>query len=478
VLKEPRVLDASLVGDLGAYRSIGGGKGLEAARRLGVAGVIDEVDASGLRGRGGAGFPTGRKWRTVAAYETPDVPAIVAVNAAEGEPGSFKDRAIIRANPYRVIEGALIAACAVRADRVVIATKASFTREIERLRAAVGEVVAAGWAEGVDVSVLAGPSAYLYGEETALLEVLDGRQPFPRVAPPWRRGVDEVPVHPGGAVEWPAAVELVTPESDFPVAPALVDNVETLANVPGILARGADWFREIGTAESPGSVVCTISGRTLRAGVAEVAMGTSFAQVIEHVGGGARPGRRLVAAVSGVANALIPAARFDTPLTYEAMREVGSGLGACGFIVFDDETDLVAVAHAIARFLAVESCGQCTPCKQDGVAISAALERVRNSEGDENDLVVIEERLRTVADGARCALATQQQAVVGSALRLFPESFRAHARSEQPSAPPELIAELVDIADGVARVDEHHRDKQPDWSYDPVDSGQAPVDRL
>jgi NADH-quinone oxidoreductase subunit F len=478
MLKEPRVLDASPVDDLDAYRSSGGGRGLEAARRLGAAGVIDEVDASGLRGRGGAGFPTGRKWRTVASYETPDVPAVVAVNAAEGEPGSFKDRAIIRANPYRMIEGALIAAGAVAADRVVIATKASFTREIERLQAAVGEVVAAGWAGGIDVSVLAGPSAYLYGEETALLEVLDGREPFPRVSPPWRRGVDEVALPSQGGVEWTASVELVTPDSDFPVAPALVDNVETMANLPGILAEGADWFRELGTPSSPGSIVCTVSGRTRRAGVAEVAMGTTLAQVIDEVGKGARPGHHLVAAVSGVANALVPAAKFDTQLTYEAMRDIGSGLGACGFIVFDDESDLVAVAQAISRFLAVESCGQCTPCKQDGLAISEALDRLRRSEGHENDLATIDDRLRTVVDGARCALATQQQVLIQSALRLFPEPFRADARTGVPVAPPELIAEIVDITDGVARLDEHHRDKQPDWSYDPVDSGQAPADRL
>jgi NADH:ubiquinone oxidoreductase subunit F (NADH-binding) len=326
--------------------------------------------------------------------------------------------------------------------------------------------------------VLAGPREYLYGEETALLEVLDGREPFPRLAPPWRRGIDDVPLHPGGAVEWSAAVEMATPESDFPVAPALVDNVETIANVPGILAEGADWFRELGTPESPGSIVCTISGRTARAGVAEVAMGTTLSSVIAAVGGGARPGRHLVAALSGVANALIPAAQFDTPLTYEAMQAIGSGLGAAGFIIFDDATDLVAVAHAVASFLAVESCGQCTPCKQDGLAISDALDRVRSSEAKSDDLDLVEQRLRTVTDGARCALAQQQQTVVGSVLRLFPDAFRAHALTEVPGAPREVIAEIVDIVDGVARLDEHHLAKQPDWSYDAVDSGQAPADHL
>jgi NADH:ubiquinone oxidoreductase subunit F (NADH-binding) len=328
------------------------------------------------------------------------------------------------------------------------------------------------------VSVLAGPSEYLYGEETALLEVIDGREPFPRIAPPWRRGIEDVPLHPGGHVAWAAANELATPEGDFPVAPALVDNVETLANVPGILAEGADWFRELGTPESPGTVVCTVSGRTRHAGVAEVEMGATLAEVIEAVGGGARSGRKLVAAVSGVANALVPAAKFDTPLTYEAMQAIGSGLGACGFVVFDDESDLVAVAQAISRFLAVESCGQCTPCKQDGLTISTALDRLRRSAGDANDLETISGRLRTVVDGARCALATQQQVVVESAMRLFPEQFEAHAHARAAAAPQELVAETVNIADGVARLDEHHLQKQPDWSYDAVDSGQAPADHL
>ena len=182
--------------------------------------------------------------------------------------------------------------------------------------------------------------------------------------------------------------------------------------------------------------------------------------------------------MSGVANAFIPAAKFDTPLTYEAMQAIGSGLGACGFIVFDDESDLVAVTQAISRFLAVESCGQCTPCKQDGLTISTALDRLRRSAAEANDLETISERLRTVVDGARCALATQQQVVVESALRLFPEQFEAHFHARAAAVPQELVAETVDIADGVARLDEQHLRKQPDWSYDAVDSGQMPADRL
>ena len=234
----------------------------------------------------------------------------------------------------------------------------------------------AGWVDGVDVDVLEGPSEYLYGEETALLEVLDGRAPFPRLAPPYRHGADEL----GDGTTSPADVDMAGPTPDTVAPPTLVNNTETMANVPGILAHGPDWFRSVGTPESPGTIVCTITGATARDGVGEVPMGTPLATVIDELGGGPVAGRRLVAAMSGVANPVLPAARFDTPLSYEAMAAAGSGLGAAGFIVFDDADDLVAVAAGVSRFLAVESCGQCTPCKQDGREISEILARLGRNE--------------------------------------------------------------------------------------------------
>ncbi len=327
-----RVLPPSPLAGLADYQAIGGGAGLDAARRLGTDGVIEHLLASGLRGRGGAGFPTGRKWETVRDYESPTFRATVVVNAAEGEPGSFKDRAILRANPYAVVEGALIAAATVDADNIVIALKESFTQEARALRAAIAEMEGAGWIEGVVIQVFEGPGEYLYGEETGLLEVIDGRHPFPRVAPPYRHGVDEVGPE----------------ETDAP--PTLVNNVETMANVPGIMANGPSWFRELGTDESPGTIVCTVSGHVDHAGVAEMAMGTPLGQIIDEIAGGARPDRRLVAAMSGVANALVTADRFDTPASHEGMRAIGSGLGAAGFIVFDDATDFAEVAYGVARF--------------------------------------------------------------------------------------------------------------------------------
>lgn len=468
-----RVLPAAPIDGLDAYRSSGGGVGLDIARRTEPAAVIGAVTEAGLRGRGGAGFPTGVKWETVAAYGAAGAPAAVVVNGAEGEPGTFKDRAILRRNAHAVLEGALIAAAAVGADRVVVALKASFTAERACVERALEELERAGWADGVGLGVATGPAEYLFGEETGLLEVLDGRPPFPRIAPPFRHGVDEAGFEPAE----PAGTDMARPgPSGAP--PTLVNNVETLANVPAIVANGPAWFRELGTEESPGTIVCTISGSTRRHGVAEIAMGTTLGQAIERIGGGARKGRTLTAAISGVANPLVPADRFDTPLTHEAMRAAGSGLGAAGFIVFDDADDLASVAAGISRFLAVESCGQCTPCKQDGVALAEALDRIQRSQANDYDLLTVAERAGTVADGARCYLAQQHQLVVESVLRLFPDALRAHTTGAAPAraAPILPILELGD--DGVAVLDEQHLGKQPDWTYGDTDSGKPPVERL
>jgi NADH:ubiquinone oxidoreductase subunit F (NADH-binding) len=436
--------------------------------------VVEELEASGLRGRGGGGFPTGTKWRTVASYASAAIPATVVVNGAEGEPGSFKDRAILRRNPYAVVEGALIAALAVGADRAVVALKATFGVERERLERAVAEVELAGWGGGVVLGVATGPSEYLFGEETGLLEVLDGRPPFPRLSQPFRHGVDEVGREPGE----PGGTALARPGAGGP-PPTLVNNVETIANVPGILAEGPAWFRSVGTAESPGTVVCTVTGDTRRHGVAEVPMGTPLAEVIAAVGGGPRDRRTLVAAMSGVANPLLPAARFDTPLSHEGMAAAGSGLGAAGFLVFDDATDLAAVAAGVSRFLAVESCGQCTPCKGDGLALAELLDRVRRSEADDRDVDEVQDRLASVIVGARCALAEQHQVVVDSVLRLFPEAVRAHVAGAVPAADPVPILPILDLAeDGQAVLDEGQLAKQPDWTFDETDSGKRPVERL
>jgi len=459
----------------------GAGEGLRAAQALDPGALTDLIEAAGLRGRGGAGFPVARKWRTVTANRTPLLPATVVVNAAEGEPGSFKDRSIIRRDPYRVIEGALIAARVVGADSVIVATKASFSREVERLRSAIAEADAAGWTAEVPVTLVTGPGEYLYGEETALLEVIDGRPPFPRIAPPYREGVDEIFDDTSGAdsdSSSAAGVEMAGPTGETVAPPTLAGNTETFANVPGIVRHGADWFREVGTSDSPGSVVCTVSGATVRHGVGEVELGTPLRDVIDAVGGGARPGHEIVAVMSGVANPLLPAGALDTPVSYEAMRAAGSGLGAAGFIVFDDADDLVGVAAGVAHFLAVESCGQCAHCKDDGLALAALLTGLAGSRATRHDTDELAAHLDAVADGARCNLATQQQLVVGSVLQLFPDVVRAHAERTVAGVDPYPIAPITDLVDGRVVLDPEQATKQPDWSHDAVGSGQWPADRL
>ena len=447
-----RVLPLEPVADLSAAIAAGCGKALAAARAAGGDAVLSTIIDSGLRGRGGAGFPTGSKWKSVVANKPPGEPLTVIVNAAEGEPGTWKDHAILRADPYRVLEGALIAALTVGADRVVVATKEAFTEEVARLRSAIDELAASDLPGGIALELVEGPSSYLFGEETGLLEVVEGRPPLPRVSVPWQQGVEVN-------------------------EPTLINNVETLANVPAIVLHGPAWFREHGTEESPGTFVATLTGQVNTAGVVEVALGTTLRWLIEEAAGGVQ-GDHVIAVLNGSATAPIPVADLDTPLTYEDMKGIGSALGSASFIVLDDTTDVAAVAAGVARFLAVESCGQCTPCKTEGLGLAAVLDRIREGKPDPTDLEEVHDRLRRVVDRARCPLAGQQETVVGRLVELFPGSFTSHIEGRVPGSPRFPVLPVVGFAEGKAILDEHQLDKQPDWTYDDVDSGTFPAARF
>jgi NADH:ubiquinone oxidoreductase subunit F (NADH-binding) len=454
------------------YVEIGGGIAARSARESSPDEIIGVLSASGLRGRGGAGFPTGTKWKTVAASRSSRDITTVVVNAAEGEPGTFKDRALLRTNPYRVLEGAIVAATTMQSDNVRIGIKGTFGREIDRLTTAIAEMRDAGWLHDLDVQLVLGPSSYLFGEETALLEVIEGRQPFPRVTPPYRRGLQEAETR-------SAVGSRLATIGGGKGAPALVDNVETLANVPLIIERGADWFRQVGTDGSPGTIVATVSGATRRSAVGEVAMGSTLREVIDSVGWGPRPGREISVVLAGTANALIPAALLDTPLTYEAMQAAGTGLGSAGFVVFDDTTEPAAVAAGVLRFLSVESCGQCEPCKSDGLQIAAHLRRSLHEQSTATDVAAFRRRIDTVAIGARCNLAQQQAVISSSLLQLFPNSLGARPHAALPSAmAPVEVAPIEDLVGGRATIDTVQLTKQPDWSYGGDDSGAAPAARL
>jgi NADH:ubiquinone oxidoreductase subunit F (NADH-binding) len=464
-----RVLPARPLATFADYVAGGGGEGLRTAQGLGSAKTIELLDDSGLRGRGGAGFPTGRKWRTIVANCSEEIPTVVVVNGAEGEPGTFKDRQILRFNPYGVIEGALIAATAVDASDVVIAVKASFVREKARLAEAIGSATDAGWTEGIAMHVVDGPSTYLFGEETAMLEVIEGRPSFPRISPPYRRGLQ--PEQPGTGHS-AAGIQMATPDGSDE-APTLIDNVETLAHVALIGRDGAEWFRSVGTDASPGTVVCTISGATARHGVGEFEMGTPLREVIDTLGGGARPGRRIIGVLPGVSNPWLGESALDTPLTYEDMARAGSGLGSAGFIVLDDATDLRLIAGDVARFLAIESCGQCERCKSDGLSVAGIL-----AEPGELPVDRVQGYLDTVSRGARCALAGQIERVVGSLVPNIAPSPENHDGHTRPTEESRVVLPMVDLVEDTAVLDTSHLAKQPDWSFDEHDSGLWPVQRL
>lgn len=443
------------------------GAGIRRAHELGAHATIDLVSQSGLRGRGGGGFPTGQKWAGIAAQAGGR--RFLVCNGAEGEPGTFKDRALLRANPYQLVEGVAIAAFAVGAEEAFICLKASFRREIEAVTRAVQEFQAAGLCSDCRVTIVGGPDEYLFGEEKAMLEVIEGNEPLPRWLPPYLHGL------------FATAPQLGWQSHDIGTAggtvgvgaggdsnPTLVNNVETLSAVAHILVRGPEWFRSMGTAESPGTIVATVVGDVIAPDVGEVEMGTSLRDVIDAVGSGLVEGRSVKAVFSGVANAVVAAGDLDVPVSYEGFQAIGSGMGSAGFIVYDDTTCMVDAAYRFSRFLSVESCGQCPPCKLGSGAITEHLERIETGAGAPSDLDAITGWLGHVTDGSRCFLASEEQIVVSSILRAFPEEFAEHLELGRCPRPRRLpIPKLLDLADGHAVYDESFWRKRPDWTYAP-----------
>ena len=437
-----------------------GGAGIAAARQLGPAATIATIVRSGLRGRGGGGFPTGQKWGGIAAQTASR--RYLVCNGAEGEPGTFKDRALMRANPYQLVEGVVIAAFAVGAAEVFVCIKQSFEREITAVTRALREFQQAGICSGCTVTVVAGPDEYLFGEEKAMLEVIEGKAPLPRGFPPHEQGLFSNTPERG----WESTPNRGTSDRDDP-HPTLVNNVETLCNIPHILAKGADWFRSMGTVESPGTIVCTVVGDVVAPDVGEVEMGTPLGDVIAAVGSGTHRGRSVKAVFSGVANAVITADHLGAAVSYEGMAAIGSGLGSAGFIVHDDTACMVGVAAEYSRFLSIESCGQCPPCKIGSTEITGCLQRIEAGAGEDRDIQRIAGWLERVTDASRCYLPTEERIMVASILRAFPDEFAQHLENHRCALPRDhRIAKLVDLADGRATYDETYRRKLPDWTYE------------
>jgi NADH:ubiquinone oxidoreductase subunit F (NADH-binding) len=374
----------------------------------------------------------------------------------------------MRANPYQIIEGLAVAAATVGAREAFVCLKAKFVPEVAAITRAAEEMEKAGLTGDISITIVQGPEEYLYGEEKAMLEVIEGKAPLPRIFPPYEQGLFAVAPQMG----WEATPR--NPESGLAGGtpseaesnPTLVNNAETLANIPKILSQGAEWYRTMGVGDSPGHVICTVVGDVVHAGVAEIELGTPLSTVISEVGGGPREGHRVKAVFSGVSNAAITSDKLDTPTTYEDFRAAGSGLGSVGFMVYDEGACMVDLAYSFSRFLYVESCGQCPACKFGTGEITAYLERLLSLRATERDIATIGARLRTVTDGSRCALPNEERELIASFLRDFPEEFADHLEGQRCAGRHDLgLPKIDDIVDGMAIYDQRQQYKQPDWTY-------------
>jgi len=400
------VRDGIDVPDIHRFETYAARGGYETLRKCLAAGrpeeVIETVTASGLTGRGGANFPTGLKWRTV--RDSPGT-AYVVVNGKESEPGAFKDREMMEKLPHRVLEGALIAAHAVGADEVVFFIRGAFKKAYRRIAQAVEEAEAAGIiGDGLHVHLHKSPEAYICGEETALIEALEGRRPMPRGKPPY-----------------PAV-------KGFKGRPTLVNNVETLANVPGIVGRGAEWYRGLGTPEAPGTRVFCVSGLVRRPGVYECEVGIPLSGLLE-LAGGVREGHTLKAVIpGGTSTPLLTPDQVHVALSPKALQAAGSMLGTASVIVYDETVCMVDMAANLSQFYRDESCGKCTPCRDGTQMLYALLTRIEHGGGEPDDL----DRLMRICDytptGSVCGLGVGAVVPVISALKHFRGEFEAHLK--------------------------------------------------
>jgi NADH-quinone oxidoreductase subunit F len=439
------LLDAA-PGSFDEYVASGGGRGLEIALAAGGDAVIEEVARSGLRGRGGAGFPTGEKWRAIRTTGTGGRFAVC--NGAEGEPATFKDRLLLRTNPYQVLEGLAIAAYAIGAERAYVGVKEAFGREQTALRRALNEMQQADALGGIPFDVVLGPDLYLFGEETGLEEVIEGRLPLPRVARPFVFGL------------------FASPPNENPT---LVNNVETLANVPHIVSDGPDWLRSNGPDGSPGTMLFTVCGDVQREGVFELPMGTTLRQLVDDVAGGPAKGRTVKAIYPGASNTVLTPAEFDAPLDFDSLRELGSGLGSGGFAVFDDSACMVNAAHLYSRFLYVESCGQCPACKFGTGQATELLAKLESGGGSDWEVESLLARAKSATDGQKCALPTGESLLVQSLVQVFPDEFRSHLGGACPLPREITFHKIVDWHPAERRFvyDRSYAGKQPDWTYAP-----------
>ena len=380
--------------------------------------LCEIVEASGLRGRGGGGFPTGKKWKF--ALAAPGDQKYLVCNADEGDPGAFMDRAVIEGDPHRLLEGMGIAAYAIGATKAYVYIRAEYPLAIKRLIAAIAQakeygllghnVLGSGF--NLDIIIKQGAGAFVCGEETALINSIEGKRGMPRPRPPF-----------------PAIRGLFD-------RPTVINNVETLANLPSLLANGAQWFASVGTAGSKGTKVFALSGKVSRTGLVEVAMGTKMRQIIFDIGGGIPNGKKYKAAqIGGPSGGCIPDQHLDIEIDYESLKTVGAMMGSGGLVVMDEDTCMVDVAKFFMDFIQRESCGKCIPCREGTRRMLEILQRITRSRANEKNVDALERfkgvmylnRLaEVIKDTSLCGLGQTAPNPVLSTLRYFRDEYEAH----------------------------------------------------
>ncbi len=397
------------------YESVGGYQALrKALREFKPADIIDIVKKSGLRGRGGAGFPTGMKWGFVP--KNTGKPVYLCVNADESEPGTFKDRLIIEKDPHQLLEGTIISAYALDCHTAFIYIRGEFVTQARDLQQAIDQAYAKGYlgrnilGSGYDLELVLhrGAGAYICGEETALLESLEGKRGHPRLKPPF-----------------PAVVGLYR-------CPTVINNVETLANVPHIINEGPEWFAAIGVERNAGTRLFGVSGHVQKPGVYEFPMGITLRELIFDHCGGMRPGRTLKAIVPGGSSVpILSASQVDVKLDFDSVAKAGSMLGSAGVIVMDDSTCLVKAVTRITKFYAEESCGQCTQCREGTEWLLQILERIEEGRGREGELEVLLDICTEMKGRTICPLSDACAMPVESYIQKFYDEFAAHIKEQR-----------------------------------------------
>ena len=397
--------------DIDEYIAFDGYKALE--RVLDVMSpeeVIEVIKKSGLRGRGGAGFPTGKKWELTRASEGKQ--KYVVCNADEGDPGAFMDRSILEGDPHAVLEAMTIAGYSIGANKGYIYVRAEYPIAVKRLDIAIKQARDYGllgkniFNSGFDfdIEIRLGAGAFVCGEETALLESIEGKRGQPRVKPPY----------PAQAGLWGK--------------PTLINNVETYANIAQIILKGADWYSSIGTEKSKGTKVFALGGNVNNIGLVEVPMGTTLREIVYDIGGGIPNGRKFKAAqTGGPSGGCIPKEHLDTPIDYESLKEIGSMMGSGGLIVMDDTKCMVSLAKFYLEFTVSESCGKCTPCRIGTKRMLEILEKLCNGEGEEIDIYRLEALAKNIQKASICGLGQSAPNPVLSTLNYFREEFMEHA---------------------------------------------------